>query len=69
MRHGVIRSDAQKKREEYLTLMKQYYYGSQDTVWSSWEDSQMKQWLVDHAIVKNNAQIKRGKLEKLLTYV
>lgn len=49
--------------------MKQYYYGSQDTVWSSWEDSQMKQWLVDHAIVKNNAQIKRGKLEKLLTYV
>lgn len=69
MRHGVIQSDPQQKRHEYLALMKHYYYNPQEMVWSSWDDSQMKQWLVDHGVVKNNAQVKRDKLEKLLAYV
>lgn len=85
LRHGIIRSGAQKKRDEYLSLMKEYYYGPQvtnpcllanadshsrcylqETIHSSWDDSQMKQWLVEHAIIKSDAQLKRQKLEKLL---
>ena len=33
-----------------------YYYDPTDMVWSAWSDSQLKQWLVDHGIVKSDTQ-------------
>jgi hypothetical protein len=48
--------------------MNQYYYDVNDTVYSSWSDSQLKQWLVKHNIAKSDADIKREKLLKLVQY-
>ena len=38
----------------------------QDTVYSSWTDSQMRDWLIEHNIIKSNAQIQREKLQQLI---
>ena len=46
--------------------MQQYYYGTNDYVWSTWDDSTMKQWLVDHNVIKSDAQVKREKMIKLV---
>ena len=49
--------------------MKKYYYGSSDKVYHTWSDSELKSWLVDHNVVKSEAQIKRDKLIKMVSYV
>ena len=49
--------------------MKHYYYTPQQHVWDSWSDSQLRQWLIDHDIVKSDAQIRQDKLKKLVAYV
>jgi hypothetical protein len=36
---GVIKGEAQSKREEYLQLMKEYYSGAVKNVWEAWSDS------------------------------
>jgi len=46
--------------------MKKYYYGPSDMVWSSWSDSQLKQWLVDHGVIKSDAQASRDKMIKMI---
>jgi uncharacterized protein YndB with AHSA1/START domain len=46
--------------------MKMYYYDPADKVWSAWSDSQLKQWLVDHEIVKSDAQASRDKMIKMV---
>jgi len=49
--------------------MKLFYYDVGHKVWHTWTDSQLKNWLVEHNVIKSNAQINRGKLEKLVSYV
>lgn len=39
---------------------------SQDTVHTPWTDADMKEWLVEHGIIKSDAQIQREKLQKLM---
>lgn len=46
--------------------MDKYYYDASDTVWSSWSDSDLKAWLVDHNIIKSDAQLRRDKLRRLV---
>ena len=46
--------------------MEKYYYDVNDTVWSSWSDSDLKAWLVDHNVIKSEAQLHRDKLHKLV---
>jgi uncharacterized protein YjdB len=46
--------------------MAQYYYDVNDSVWSTWSDSDIKAWLVAHNIVKSDAQVQREKLVKLI---
>lgn len=38
----------------------------QDYVWSSWNDSQLHQWLVEYNIIKPDAEIKHDKMLKLV---
>ena len=45
--------------------MKMYYYDPTDVVWSAWSNSQLKQWLVDHGIVKSDAQTSINKMIKM----
>jgi Putative nuclear envelope organisation protein len=49
--------------------MSQYYYDVNDSVYSTWSDSQLKQWLVQQSIIKSDAQIKRDKMMKLVQYI
>ena len=46
--------------------MQQYYYNTSQKVWNTWTESQMKEWLVAHGIVKSDAQINRDKVERLI---
>ncbi len=45
-------------------LVDQYMH--QGTAYSTWTDSQMKQWLIEHNIIKSDAQLQREKLQKLI---
>lgn len=49
--------------------MKAYYYSTSDTVYDSWSDSDLKRWLVDHDIIKSNAQVTREKMLKMIQSV
>lgn len=53
-------------REVLLSKMKQYYYDVNDTVYSTWSDSTLKNWLVEQNIIKSDAQLKRDKMLKLV---
>ena len=48
--------------------MDQYYFDPRDQVYATWHDSQAKEWLVEHGVVRSDAQIQREKLQKLLAY-
>ena len=66
MSHDIVKSDYEKNRDALIRQMKKYYYGPSDMVWSTWSDSQLKQWLVDHGIVKSSAQASRDKMIKMV---
>ena len=46
--------------------MAHYYYDVNDSVWSTWSDSDLKAWLVSHNVIKSDAQVQREKLVKLI---
>lgn len=49
--------------------MQKYYYATNDKVYSTWSDVDMKNWLAKRGIIKSEAQLSRDKLAKLLEYV
>src|SRR5882762_8413085 len=49
--------------------MKHYYYDVSDNVWSSWSDSELKNWLVKNGYMKSNQQLNREKMIKLVECV
>jgi len=66
---GLIKSDYQNNHDYLAEQMKKYYYESSDKVYNPWSDSELKSWLVDHNVIKPEAQIKRDKLVKLMSCV
>lgn len=46
-----------------------FYYGPQEKVWSTWNDSDLRQWLVDHGVIKSDAKVAREKMMKMVGYV
>ena len=44
-------------------------YDSSDKVYNAWSDSEIKSWLVDHKVIKPEAQLRRDKLIKLMSCV
>ena len=49
--------------------MKKYYYDPQQYVWSTWSESDLRKWLIEHEIIKSDAQIKKDKMQRLVAYV
>jgi hypothetical protein len=45
--------------------LRSYYISANDTFWSSWSDSQIRNWLIDHGYLRSDAQVKRDELVKL----
>lgn len=66
---GLIKSNSEKDRDYLVEQMKKYYYDSSDKVHNAWSDSELKSWLVDHNVIKPEAQIKRDKLIRLVSCV
>ena len=64
-----VSTDFQKKRDALTERMQYYYYTPQQEVWEAWSESDMRQWLVDHDVIKSDAQIKKDKMKKLVAYV
>ena len=46
--------------------MKKYYYKYTDKVWNTWSDSEQRSWLVDHKLLKNDAQKSHDELIKMV---
>jgi hypothetical protein len=64
---GLIKTDYQKNRDYLAEQMKKYYYESSEKVYNTWSDSDIKSWLVDHNVVKPEAQVSRDKLIKIMS--
>ena len=60
-------TDAEKKHDALVAAAEKYYYDAQDMVYGSWDKSELRQWLIDHNIIKSDAQIRKEKLQKLVT--
>jgi hypothetical protein len=56
-------------REYLLSQMKNYYYDANERVYSTWSDSQLRQWLIDNNVIKSDAQVTREKMIKLVELV
>jgi hypothetical protein len=46
--------------------MKNYYYSSSESVWDTWSDSQLRDWLVTRGVIKSDAQVTRDKMLRLV---
>lgn len=53
-------------REVLLGKMKDYYYDVNDTVYSTWSDSVLKNWLVENGIVKTIVRLKNSTIAWLV---
>jgi hypothetical protein len=49
--------------------MGKYYYTTTESIYDKWSDSELKQWLVDHDVIKSDAQVSRDKMLKLIRSV
>ncbi|KAF9517416.1 hypothetical protein BS47DRAFT_1359684 [Hydnum rufescens UP504] len=67
IRMAIIRTPFEKKRDKLTSLMSRYYYDVSESIYSSWDESHLKEWLVEHNVIKSNAQLTREKLLKLVS--
>ncbi|KAI6118142.1 hypothetical protein F5141DRAFT_1096416 [Pisolithus sp. B1] len=50
-------------------MMKRYYYSTTDKIWNAWSESELKAWLVNHGLLKSDAQKQRDELIKMVECV
>jgi Putative nuclear envelope organisation protein len=68
--HNIISPDTLLENRDYLVKqMKDYYYETNQSVWSTWSDSDMRQWLISNNVIKSDAQVTREKMVKMVEYV
>jgi hypothetical protein len=60
--NGVIKSDAQIRKEKMQKLIQDNYNHATSTVTSSWTDSEMRNWLIEKGYMRSDAQVKRDEL-------
>ncbi|KAF9460445.1 hypothetical protein BDZ94DRAFT_1265910 [Collybia nuda] len=63
--NGIIKSDAQLKRDKMLRLIQDNYYSTTSTFWSAWSDNQIRDYLIDHGYMRSDAKVKRDDMVKL----
>lgn len=66
--HGIVKSPAQAKRDDLLKIVKDNYYGASDKVWDTWNDAEIKAYLIKNKLAdkKQVADLKRDQLENRL---
>ncbi|EKM75369.1 hypothetical protein AGABI1DRAFT_79948 [Agaricus bisporus var. burnettii JB137-S8] len=63
---GLIKTSAEKKRDELLAMAEDYYNKASTPVWEAWSDSYMHDWLVSHDVIKSDFEKNRDKLRAQL---
>lgn len=56
-------------RADLSAYMRKYYYNTNDYVWSTWTDTELRKWLVDNGYIKSDAQVTKEKMQKMVSYV
>ena len=54
------------EREKLQKLLADSYANAQDTIWSSWRDSDMRDWLVSNGYLKSDVKKSREELAELM---
>jgi len=60
--HGVLKSDAQKTRSQYLKMMQEHYATVTDPVWQAWSDSYIRGWLTSKGLIESDHEKNRDYL-------
>lgn len=62
--NGVIKSNYQAKRDEYLNLVSNNWNAATNTsaYWNTWNDSDLRNWLVANGYLKSDVEAKRDEL-------
>ncbi|KAF5390864.1 hypothetical protein D9757_004490 [Collybiopsis confluens] len=63
--NGIVKSDAEIRREKMQKLVQDNYSHATSTVTSAWTDSQMRNWLIEKGYMRSDAQVKRDELVRL----
>ncbi|KAF9451357.1 hypothetical protein P691DRAFT_699577, partial [Macrolepiota fuliginosa MF-IS2] len=63
---GLLKTKAEKRRDEMVTLMEDYYNKATTPAWGAWSDSYMHEWLVSHDIIKSDFEKNRDQLRAQL---
>ncbi|KIM41753.1 hypothetical protein M413DRAFT_71554 [Hebeloma cylindrosporum] len=63
---GLLKTKAQKQKNELLQMMHDAWGKVADPVWDAWSDSYIHHWLVSHNLVKSDSEKKREALVKLM---
>lgn len=50
------------KKDKYAKLMDEHYSKAKSSVWSSWYDSEIRDWLVQHGYAKNTLEQNRDEV-------
>ncbi|KAF8966874.1 hypothetical protein BDZ97DRAFT_1805672, partial [Flammula alnicola] len=61
---GLLKTNAQKKRDELVQMMHDAYGSVADPIWEAWSDSYMYEWLLSHHVIKSDFEKKRDALVK-----
>ncbi|KAF9264470.1 hypothetical protein L218DRAFT_925760 [Marasmius fiardii PR-910] len=68
---GIIKTKSEKKRDELLALMRDYYAKVSNPVWEAWSDSYIHSWLIDHNILDGRTDLQKKRdeyMELMKTY-
>lgn len=63
---GILKTKAQKQKNELLQMMNDAWGKVADPVWEAWSDSYIHHWLVSHNLVKSDSEKKREALVNLM---
>jgi hypothetical protein len=49
-----------------MTFCRDNYASASDTIWGSWSESDMRNWLIENGYLRSGAQVKRDELVKAI---
>lgn len=59
----------EKSRAALVNKMSLYYYETSQSVWDTWTDSDLHNWLIENDIITPNIKISRDKAIAMVSYV
>ncbi|KAJ4473059.1 hypothetical protein J3R30DRAFT_759691 [Lentinula aciculospora] len=63
--NGIVKSDAEIKKEKMRKLVQDNYVNTQSTLSSAWTETQMRAWLIEKGYMRSDAELKRDEFARL----